>query len=156
MVERDLEALLEEHPFFEGMSSAYRALIAGCGRNVRFDAGAVIATAGDAADRFFAIRHGRASIELHAPGRGPLVLQTAEAGEILGWSWLFPPYRWTFDVRAVETVRAISFDATCLRGKCDQDPAMGYEFMQRFSRVFLHRLEAARLQLLDLYGNPSR
>jgi CRP-like cAMP-binding protein len=155
-VEKDIEALLAEHPFFKDMPPKYRTLIAGCGKNVVFDAGELIAKDTEPADQFFAIRHGRVSIELHSPERGSLILQTLEAGDIVGWSWLFPPYRWTFDVRAIEQVRAISFDGACLRGKCERDPAMGYDFMKRFAQTFMQRLQAARLQLLDLYGSDSR
>jgi CRP-like cAMP-binding protein len=115
-----------------------------------------LAKTGEPANEFFAIRHGRASIELHSSERGPLILQTVEAGDIVGWSWLFPPCQWKFDVRALEQVRAISFDGQCLRGKCERDCAMGYEFMKRFAQVFMERLESARLQLLDLYGTASR
>lgn len=155
-MEKDIEALLAEHPFFKDMLPNYRALIAGCGKNVVFDAGQLIAKDTEPADQFFAIRHGRVSIELHSPERGSLILQTLEAGDIVGWSWLFPPYRWTFDVRAIERVRAISFDGECLRGKCERDPAMGYDFMKRFAQTFMQRLQAARLQLLDLYGSDFR
>jgi CRP-like cAMP-binding protein len=154
-VQKDIDALLAEHPFFKDFVPPYRALIAGCGKNVQFDAGQLLAKTGESARYFFAIRHGRASIELHSPERGPLILQTVEPGDIAGWSWLFPPYRWRFDVRAVENVRAISFDGECLRGKCESDPAMGYDFMKRFAQVFMERLESARLQLLDLYGSSS-
>src|SRR5262249_27720368 len=138
------------------MPAEYRSLIAGCGRNVHFNGGQFIAKTDDPANQFFAIRHGRVSIELHGPGRGPLILQTLEDGEIFGWSWLFPPYRWTFDARAVDDVRAILFDGECLRGKCERDPAMGFDFMKRFAQTFMQRLQAARLQLLDLYGSDSR
>jgi CRP-like cAMP-binding protein len=154
-VQKDIETLLAEQPFFKDFAPEHRALIAGCGKNVHFDAGQLLTRAGEPANHFFAIRHGRASIEIHSAERGPLMLQTVEAGEVVGWSWLFPPYRWTFDVRALEDVRAISFDGECLRGKCDRDPAMGYEFMKRFARVFMERLEATRLQLLDLYGSAA-
>ena len=123
---------------------------------MHFSVGQLLARTGDPANQFFAIRQGRASIELHSAERGPLILQTVEAGEIVGWSWLFPPYRWTFDVRAIEELSAISFDGECLRGKCDLDPAMGYDFMKRFARVFMGRLESARLQLLDLYGSAGQ
>ena len=153
-MQKDIESLLTELSFFKDFSPPYRALIAGCGRNVHFDAGQLLTRTGESATQFFAIRHGRVSIEIHSAGRGPLMLQTVEAGEVIGWSWLFPPYRWTFDVRALEELRAISFDGECLRGKCERDPAMGYDFMKRFARVFMERLEATRLQLLDLYGSP--
>jgi CRP-like cAMP-binding protein len=152
-VQKDIDALLAEHLFFKDFAVLYRELIAGCGKNVHFNSGQLLAKTGAPADQFFAIRHGRASIELHSSDRGPIILQTVEAGDVVGWSWLFPPYRWKFDLRAVEEVRAISFDGECLRGKCDRDPVMGYDFMKRFAQVFMERLEAARLQLLDLYGS---
>ncbi|HEX4997309.1 MAG TPA: cyclic nucleotide-binding domain-containing protein [Terriglobia bacterium] len=155
-MEKDIEALVSEHPFFANMPQTYRSLIAGCGRNTFFEADALIARTGDRSDWFYAIRHGRASVEIHAPGRGPIIIQMLEPGEIVGWSWLVEPYQWRFDVRAVEPVRAIAFDGACLRGKCDRDPVMGYDFMKRFAQVFVERLEAARLQLLDLYGSPAR
>jgi len=154
-MDKEIEALVAEHPFFKDMPAGYRSLIAGCGRNMHFSAGQFIARTDDPANQFFAIRLGRVSIELHAPERGPMILQTLEPGDILGWSWLFPPYRWTFDARAIEDVRAIGFDGECLRSKCERDPAMGYDFMKRFAQAFMQRLQAARLQLLDLYGNDS-
>jgi CRP-like cAMP-binding protein len=154
-VQKDIDALVAEHSFFKDVGPTYRALIAACGKNVQFRTGQLLAKTGDQADNFFAIRHGRASIELHSPERGSLILQTVDAGDIVGWSWLFPPYLWKFDVRAVEDVRAISFDGACLRGKCESDPAMGYEFMKHFAQVFIERLESARLQLLDLYGSTG-
>ena len=152
-MQKDIDALLAEHPFFKDFTPPYRALIAGCGKNVQFKADQLLAKTGDPANQFFAIRHGRASIELHSAERGPLILQTVEAGDVVGWSWLFPPYQWKFDLRALEDLRAISFDGECLRGKCERDPAMGYDFMKRFAQVFMERLESARLQLLDLYGS---
>jgi CRP/FNR family transcriptional regulator, cyclic AMP receptor protein len=155
-VQKDINALLAEHALFKTFEPSYRAIIAGCGENVHFATGQLLATTGDPANYFFAIREGRASIELHSAERGPLILQTVEAGDVVGWSWLFPPHRWKFDVRALADVRAIRFDGECLRGKCERDPAMGYAFMKRFAQVFMERLESARLQLLDLYGTPTR
>ena len=91
------------------------------------------------------------------PSRGAVTLQTLGEGEILGWSWLFPPYVCQFDARAREDVRATSFDGACLRTKCDADPALGYELMKRLARMVSSRLEAARRQLLDVYGpGPTR
>jgi CRP/FNR family cyclic AMP-dependent transcriptional regulator len=96
------------------------------------------------------LRAGRVALELHAAASRSVCIQTLDAGDVLGWSWLFPPYRWSFDARAVQDVRAICIDGECLRGKCDEDPAMGYALMQRFSRLMIQRVESARLQLLDL------
>ncbi len=78
--------------------------------------------------------------------------QTVAEGDVLGWSWLFPPYRWVFDAQALELTRALVFDGTCLRGKCEDDHNLGYELMKRFAHVVVQRLQATRLQLLDVYG----
>jgi CRP-like cAMP-binding protein len=147
-----IDALLSRHPFFAGLKPAYLTLIAACAQNVHFQAGARLACEGEPADRFFAIRGGRVAIETFVPSRGPVTLQTLGEGEILGWSWLFPPYVWQFDACAREDVRATAFDGACLRTKCDADPALGYELMKRLAQLVSQRLEAARRQLLDVYG----
>ena len=151
-MKRDIEQLVSEHPFFAGMRPEWLTLVAGCGRNVGFKAGDLLARAGQPSEAFYALRHGRVALEVHAPGKGALTIQTLQAGDILGWSWLFPPHRWDVDARALEDLRAVAFDCVCLRGKCDADPAFGYDFMRRFAQVFVKRLEATRLQLLDVYN----
>jgi CRP-like cAMP-binding protein len=150
-----MRALVAEHAFFAGLGEKALDLVAGCGRNAAFAAGETLAREGTEADSFFAVREGRVAIEIHAPGRGSLAVQTVGPGGVVGWSWLFPPHRWIFDARAVEPVRAIRFDGRCLRKKCDADHELGYEFMKRFSAVFVKRLEATRLQLLDVYGGAT-
>jgi CRP-like cAMP-binding protein len=153
---KSLEEILAEHPFFRGLAPDTLKLIAGCASNVHFDAGRMVFREGEPADRFFAVRHGSIAIEIHAPDRGPVVVQTVGEGEILGWSWLFPPYVWKFDARAREAVRATAFDGACLRKKCDEDPALGYELMKRLAHLVSRRLEATRLQILDLYAPGPR
>ena len=147
-----IDDLLSRHPFFTGLKPEYLALIAGCGQNVHFAPGAYLLREGGTADQFFAIRGGSVAVETYVPSRGAVTLQTLGEGEILGWSWLFPPYVWQFDARAREEVRATAFDGACLRTKCDADPALGYELMKRLARLVSGRLEAARRQLLDVYG----
>lgn len=153
---KDLEQLLATHEFFKGLAAEHLKLIAGCASNVHFAPGAYLFREGEAADRFFALRGGSVAVEVHVPGRAALTVQTAGQDEILGWSWLFPPYRWQFDARAREEVRATAFDGACLRKKCDADPALGYELMKRLARIMTRRLEATRHQLLDLYGPDKR
>ena len=148
-----LDEILAGVPCFEGMGEDELALIADCGRNVHFDAGETIFRQGDAADTFFVVRHGTVAVGNFVPPRGELVIETLEAGDLLGWSWLFPPYRSHFDARALTGVRATQFDGACLRDKCAADPAFGYELMSRFAQILIERLQWTRLRLLDIYGD---
>jgi len=149
---RTLEDLLQEHPFFRGLERQYIALIAGCGSNVRFHPGEYIMRTEEPATHFYIIRHGRVAVEVYIPERGAITVQTLGEGDVLGWSWLFPPYKWVFDARALELTRAVALDGLCLRSKCEEDPRLGYELMKRFARIMVDRLLATRLQLLDMYS----
>jgi CRP-like cAMP-binding protein len=152
-MQKELDEILAQVPFFEGLAEDEIALIAGCGRNVRFDAGETIFRQGDAADTFYVVRHGTVAVGNFVPPRGELVIETLESGDLLGWSWLFPPYRSHFDARALSTVRATQFDGACLRDKCAADPVLGRDLMGRFAQVLIERLQWTRLRLLDVYGN---
>ncbi|MBX5454501.1 MAG: cyclic nucleotide-binding domain-containing protein [Acidobacteriia bacterium] len=147
-----LERILREHSFFAGLGDAFLALVSGCARNVRFEAGHYLFHEGEPANEFYLLRHGRVALELHAPGRGPITFQTLGEGEIVGVSWLIPPYRWAYDARALTLVRAIGVDAACLRQKCEADHDLGYEMMKRVTSVLIQRLQTTRLQILDVYG----
>ena len=150
-----LEPILAAHPFFRDLAPQYIALLVGCASNVRFRPGDYIFREGEPADEFYIVRHGKVAIEVATPDRGPIVVQTVNEGDVLGWSWLIPPHRWHFDGRAVELTRAIALDGACLRGKCEEDHDLGYELLRRFSTMIVRRLEATRLQLLDVYGNDG-
>lgn len=143
-----LERIVKEHPFFADLEEGFYNLVCGCAKNMRFEAGQYIFHEGEPADQFYLIRHGRVALELSAPGRGAITFQTLAEGEIVGVSWLIPPHRWTDDARALGLVRAISIDAACLRRN-------GYEMMKRFVPILVQRLEATRLQILDVYGAPA-
>jgi CRP-like cAMP-binding protein len=148
----EIADLLDAHAFTRGLDRPTRELLAGCARNVSFAADAAVFREGDPADWFYLLRRGTVALEMRVPGRGRIAIQTLQADEILGVSWLFPPYRWTFDARAVTPAGAVAFDASCLRGKCDADHELGYQLMARFAPKLSERLQAARLQLADLYG----
>lgn len=145
--------LVAEHPIFADLDDADRQLIAGCGRNVTFKPGELLTREGAAANEFFAIRKGKVAIGTHVPHLGDAVIETLDAGDVVGWSWLFPPYRTHFDARAIEPTHTIAFDGACLRTKCEADPAFGYKLIKRFAAVMMDRMQATRLQLLDMYGN---
>jgi len=150
-----LQHTLETLPFFKEMSERARTLIAGCASHAVFHDGDQILREGESADTFFVIRRGAAAVEVHVPGKKPLVIETLRDGEILGWSWLIPPYRTQFDARAVGLVRVVSIDGKCLRGKCEEDHELGYELYRHFVPVIVARLSAARLQMVDIYGYPA-
>jgi len=146
-----LELILAEHPFFKGLEPRYMQLIIGCASNVRFDVGTTIFREGEPADRFYLIREGKVALETFAAERGSIIIETIEAGEVLGWSWLFPPYRWHFSARVVEPTRAIALDGACLRTKGEEDHELGYQLVKRVAQIMMQRLQATRLQLLDVY-----
>ena len=151
-----LERLLAEHPFFKGLDPGYIALLSGCAANRRFNEGTYLFHEGDPANSFYLVRSGSVALEVVGAPQGPVIIQTIGPGEVLGLSWLFPPYRMEFDARAVDTVVAHVFDGACLRGKADADPRLGYELMKRFSQDVHERLQATRLQILDVYGHAAR
>jgi CRP/FNR family transcriptional regulator, cyclic AMP receptor protein len=149
---KDITTLIQEHPFFAGLDAVALELVAGCASSAHFAAGEFLFHEGDAANRFYLLRGGRVQLETPVPGRAPVVLETIQAGEVIGWSWLFPPYLWHFDAQATESVRATVFDGECLRGKCGEHHDLGYELAMRSAQIMMQRLQAARLQLLDVYG----
>lgn len=151
----NLKPIVRQLPLVQGLSEDHLELISGCARNIRASAGTFMFREGESAKEFYVIREGNVSVELHAPGRGPMTVQTVAEGEVLGWSWLFPPYTWHFDARVVEDARMIAFDAGCLRTKCDKEPVFGYELHKRFSRIMTQRIEALSFQLMDVYGEHS-
>lgn len=148
-----IEPLLRGHKFFAGLQDDHLALLTGCAANVVFPAGTFLFREGEPADAFFLIRDGSLALEIAAPAGGALVVQTLGPGDVAGFSWLIEPHRWEFDGRVTERLRAIQLDGTCMRGKCDADPRLGYELMRRFAALATTRLQATRLQLLDVYGH---
>ncbi len=149
---RTIEQEIAEAGLFAGLEPSYFELIAGCARNEHVAAGTLLMREGDHADSFYLIRKGVIALEFAAPS-GPLVIQTLSDGEVVGWSWLFAPYRWAMDGRAVEETSLITFDAACLRGKVEADHELGYQLMIRFAANIVDRLQATRFQLLDVYGH---
>lgn len=150
-----LERILAEHPFVRDLDQRYVKLLVGCAMNLRFDAGQFLFREGEEANHFYLIRKGIVAVEVHAGAAGQINVTTVGEGEVLGWSWLFPPYRWKFDARAVELTHTIALDGTCLRVKCEADHDFGYELLKRFAYMVEQRLDATRLQMLDVYGSNA-
>lgn len=149
---RTIADILKEHTFFQDLSDEDLTFIAGCGKNIVFKEGEMIANSGDSADLFYLIREGRVSLILHTPPQKPFVFQTLGHNEILGLSWLVPPYRWTVTAKASKKIRAIAFDGKCIREKCEKEPRLGFLLMKHLVSVLIQREEAAMLHVLDVFG----
>jgi CRP/FNR family transcriptional regulator, cyclic AMP receptor protein len=152
-----IDELLEEIDVFRGLADEHLHLIAGCALNRVFADGEYLLREGEPANVFFAIRQGTVALETFVPPRGAITIETLHGGDVLGWSWLFPPHRTMFDARALGVVRTVAFDGACLRRKCEEEPQLGYVLMKRFAEVMVERLQATRLRLMDIYGQvPGR
>ena len=147
-----MEEVLGSQPFFAGLNAGAMRLIAGCASNVHFAEGEFLFQEGHEANQFWVIRRGRVAMQMESPGQGAIVTDTMDEGEVVGWSWLVPPYRFFADGRAVTPVSATALDGACLRGKCEADPELGYQLLKRVTSVMYQRLQSTRIRLLDLYG----
>ena len=147
----NLSRIIAEHPFFAGLEEPQLKLLAGCASNERYKVGDFLFHEGQEARRFFILREGLVAIEIQVSGDGPVTLYTHDAGDIIGWSWLFAPYHWHFSARVVQPARVIALDGVCLRGKCETDHELGYEFLKRFSAKMSYTLDMTRMQLLDMF-----
>ena len=143
-----LEKVLEEHPIFKGMKEQHLRTLVGSSTVVRFEPGDVIFEEGDPAHRFYLIRTGKVALQLVSYRIEPFTLMTLEEGDIIGWSWLFPPYRWKFTAKALGVIRAISIDGRSVCASCDEDHDLGYELMKRFAQIFENRVEALSVHLV--------
>ena len=138
MIEVTAEALAT-HPFLHNMSRDHLAVLAGTAADVTFPARRRLFEDGGSASRFWLIQSGYVALDLHVPGQGRMKIDTIGMGELLGWSWLYPPYRWAFGAVAATAVEAFEFDAPLVRERCAAHPELGYEFNQRVTRVLARR-----------------
>ena len=151
LIEREpLAARVALHPFLAGMNRTHLRLLTDCAMAAQFNPGQTILREGDFANRFYLIETGKVVLESDAAIDDPVLLETIGAGDLLGWSWIFPPYVWHFTARAIEPTTALFFYGTILREYCEKDPSLGYELFKRMSMVMVKRLQAARKQMLRL------
>ena len=150
-----LDTLLKEHPFFEGISDEYGELVAGCAANEVVRAGGYVFREGDPADKFYLLRNGEVSV--HVPALvGPVFeIQSLGKDQVLGWSWLIQPYRWSFQARVMQDTDIIEFDGEAIRAHCESDPRFGYGLFKRFAALMSERLAAARQTMMDQWNPPG-
>ena len=148
-------AALAVHPFLHGMPGDQLAVLAQAARDVKLPAGHRFFEDGGHASRFWLIRSGCAALDLNVPGQGRTRIETLGIGELLGWSWLFPPFTWAFGAVAIGPVEAFEFDARAVRAYCAADPALGYELTRRLVRVIANRLQATRVKLISVSAQSA-
>ncbi len=148
-------AALAAHPFLHGMSRDHLAALAGTASDVTFPARHRLFEDGGGASRFWLIQSGHVALDLHVPGQGRMKIDTIGMGELLGWSWLFPPYRWAFGAVAAGPVEAFEFGGRAVRARCASDPVLGYELTQRLAHVVAKRLQATRVRLITASSLPA-
>jgi CRP-like cAMP-binding protein len=139
-----------EHPFLDGLSQAHLRVLSSCAMKTAFARGQIIFRQGEIANRFYLIKAGTVVLEDQPAVGPPVPVQTIGAGGVLGWSWLFPPFQWHFDARAVEDTKATFFYGTWLREQCEEDPSLGYQLVQRMAKIVIERLQASRAQFLQV------
>ena len=152
--EKAIAEIIRDHQFLRGLRPEYQRLLADCATRMRYEKDELIFRDGDPANRFYLIEQGRVSLEAHPGGcRQAESVAIIGPGDVLGWSWLFPPYCWQFDARTLEPTEAIFFYGSRLREYCEQDHAFGFEMMKRMTQVIIQRLQGARRLLLE--AKPS-
>lgn len=155
MSDSEIESFLARQDFFSGLDADSVAFLAECATRRQVEAGDTLFRHGEDARRFFLLCSGRISVEIPAIEGPRLEVQSLGAGEVLGWSWLIPPYKWSFQARALEASEVIELDGERVRARCEQEPSFGYEMMKRFSALMSERLEAARQRMMDEWNPPG-
>jgi len=141
--------LLAAHPFLSGMSQEQLAKLSFWAHRSQFHRGTRLFSEGGRADRFWLIRDGEVTLFASVPGQGDVVIETLGAGAVLGWSWLFPPYRWHFSAAATAPTLTVELDGPGVLRVCGADPELGYELTLRFMQVVVERLQATRARMLE-------
>ncbi len=153
---KEIKDLLKDHKFFEVLTPQMIDYVAGCGQNSHFRPGEYLGKIGEPADHLFVIRKGHVAVQLNHPIRGEMTILTVSSGEIGGFSWIIPPYRMQFDLKAIDNTSVIALDGPCLRKKCEEDHHLGYLLMQQSAVIMQKRLQETRMQLLDVYSSTVK
>ena len=143
------------HPFLAGMNRTQLALLTDCAMDAHFKPGQVILRESEIANRFYLVESGKVLLESGEAFGEPVMVEKIGAGDLLGWSWMFPPYVWRFTARAVEPTDAIFFYGTILREYCERDHSLGYELLKRMAPVMIKRMQAAREKMLGVHHGTA-
>lgn len=151
-VEQNLEKIIRRHAFWKGLDSVYFHVLEGFATLVTWGPGEGVFQADASAEHFYLINRGCVCLETLVSGRNVVTIQMLGPGEALGWSWLFPPYRWHFSARSRVFTEAVAFQAKALREYAQENHDFGYELTKRVGQIILDRLQATRLRLVNFYA----
>ncbi len=147
---KTMSEAITNHAFFRGMKAEHLALLTDGAKAVQFKVGEVLFREGEPANQFYLIESGKVTLEAHQPANGTTLVQTLVGGDVLGWSWLFPPFTWHFQAKAIEPTKAIALSGAHLLVMAERNRDFGYELMKRVAQIAIHRLQATRKQILAL------
>ena len=142
------------HPFLGDLPTGWLRELALTGRPVLRHPGHRLFHQGAPANAFWLLTAGAVALDFPVPGRGDIVIERIEAGALVGWSWLLPPYRWSLGAVVAEECHAVEFDAPRVRRLVAEDAGLERELSLRVNGVLADRLTAARARLVELYAYP--
>jgi len=154
MTDSVLDAV-QNHPFAQGLTPEHCATLASLARHASFGKDKIIFHEGDPKHEFFLLLSGRVSLEMLVQDK-TLRVHTLEAGDELGWSAVLMGGGKRFQARALEPVESLAFDGYALLERCRADTGFGYKIMHRLLGVVSERLQAARIQVLDMHSPIAR
>ena len=150
-----IQDYLSTHAFFSGLNDNFMKFLSNSATELKIKKGDVLFQQGEGADKFYLLRNGQISVQVPALMGPTLEIQTLGEDQMLGWSWLIPPYRWNFQARAAEESYLLEFDGSAILARCEEDPKFGYELLKRFARLMSERLDAARQKMMDEWNPPG-
>jgi len=151
---KSTEDYLSTHAFFSGLDDGFINFLANSATEIQLKKGHILFQQGKPADKFYLLRSGLVSVQIPALMGPTLEIQSLTSNQLLGWSWLIPPYRWAFQARALEDSDLLEFDGSAILAHCEEDSKFGYELAKRFAALMSERLDAARQKMMDQW-DPS-
>ena len=155
MSEQSINDYLSSHPFFDKLDEDFLQFASNSATELQLKKGDILFRQGELADKFYLLREGQISVQVPAIVGPALEIQSLSKGQILGWSWLMPPYRWHFLARVEEDSDLIEFDGISILAHCEEDPKFGYELFKHFAALMSERLEVARQKMMDQWNPPG-
>ncbi len=155
MKKQSIDDYLASHAFFSGLDGSFIKFLSNSATDLRIEKGDVLFKQGERADKFYLLRNGQVSVQVPALMGPTLEIQILGEDQILGWSWLIPPFRWNFQARALEDMDLLEFDGSAILARCEEDPKFGYELLKRFAGLMSERLDAARQKMMDQWNPPG-